>query len=61
MSMSATDRAVIKACQAGLPLVPEPYAYIAETLGMQESELRARLDTLMGQGIIRRIGIAPNH
>ncbi|WP_370402722.1 siroheme decarboxylase subunit beta [Sulfitobacter sp. JB4-11] len=61
MSISATDRALIKACQAGLPFVPQPYAQIAEGLGMSEATVMSRLDTLLGQGIIRRIGIAPNH
>ncbi|MFK7837336.1 MAG: Lrp/AsnC family transcriptional regulator [Sulfitobacter sp.] len=61
MSLSPQDRALIKACQAGLPFVPEPYAQIAEGLGMEESHVTARLEALTGQGIIRRIGIAPNH
>ncbi|MFP7674986.1 Lrp/AsnC family transcriptional regulator [Marivita sp. S0852] len=61
MSISVEDRAIVKACQAGLPFVSEPYAVIADQLGIDEDHMMSRLDALMGQGIIRRIGIAPNH
>lgn len=61
MSISTQDRALIEACQAGLPLVPEPYAQIADQLGMAQADVMHRLDALLGQGIIRRVGIAPNH
>ena len=61
MSLSEQDRALIKACQAGLPFVPAPYAQIADELGMQEADVMGRLDALLGRGIIRRVGIAPNH
>ncbi|WP_187428081.1 hypothetical protein ROLI_002020 [Roseobacter fucihabitans] len=61
MSLSSQDRALITACQAGLPLVAQPYAQIAETLGIQETDVMERLDELLAQGIIRRVGIAPNH
>lgn len=61
MSISAQDRGLIQACQAGLPFVAQPYAQIADGLGMPEDEVMARLEALLGQGIIRRIGIAPNH
>ncbi len=52
---------MITACQAGLPFVPAPYAAIADELGMSETEVMDRLSSLTAQGIIRRIGIAPNH
>ena len=61
MSISAQDRALIKACQSGLPLVAEPYAQIADDLGIEEAEVMARLSSLHKQGVVRRIGIAPNH
>lgn len=61
MSVSAQDRALIKACQAGLPFTPEPYARIADELGVAEADVMERLDALMAEGVIRRIGIAPNH
>ena len=61
MSISPDDRALIAACQAGLPLVPQPYAAIAEELGTTEADVTDRLSSLLDRGVIRRIGIAPNH
>lgn len=56
-----TDRAIIEATQAGLPLVPAPFAVLAETLGISEQEMIERLKRMKAQGIIRRVGAAPNH
>lgn len=61
MNLSAEDRALVQACQAGLPFVPQPYAEIAERLGLTEDHVMTRLAALKAQGVIRRIGIAPNH
>lgn len=61
MSIDATDRAIIAATQAGLPLVAEPYAAIAAELGMREDELCGRLSGMQASGVIRRIAVAPNH
>ncbi len=56
-----TDRRLIAATQAGLPLVEAPYARIAADLGLSETQVIARLSALNAQGVIRRIAIAPNH
>ena len=56
-----TDRRLIAATQAGLPLVEAPYARIAADLGVSETQVIARLSALNAQGVIRRIAIAPNH
>ncbi|MEP1932388.1 MAG: Lrp/AsnC family transcriptional regulator [Roseibium sp.] len=61
MTLHPTDRAIVEATQAGLPLVPAPFEAVADTLGITETELLDRLDRLKKQGIIRRIGAAPNH
>ncbi|MDZ7711353.1 MAG: Lrp/AsnC family transcriptional regulator [Roseovarius sp.] len=61
MSIDATDRRIIAATQNGLPLVPEPYAALANTLGMDEAALCDRLRAMQERGIIRRIALAPNH
>lgn len=61
MTLDPKDRAIIEATQAGLPLVPQPFAVVAETLGITEAELLDRLDALKKQGVVRRIGAAPNH
>jgi DNA-binding Lrp family transcriptional regulator len=61
MSLTEFDRRLIAATQAGLPLVPRPYAAVAEQLGVSESSVRERLSTMLGEGLIRRIGAVPNH
>jgi len=57
----ALDRAIVLATQAGLPLVPEPYAAVAAGLGIDTDELLARLRAMLARGLIRRIGAVPNH
>ena len=59
--IDAKDREIIEALQGGLPLVPAPYARVAETLGMDEDALLYRLAELKSRGVIRRIAAAPNH
>jgi DNA-binding Lrp family transcriptional regulator len=52
---------VVRATQAGLPLVPEPYAEVARRIGSSEEALLSRLKTMLADGRIRRIGAVPNH
>ena len=59
--MNAIDERIVRATQAGLPLVPEPYAEIARTVGIGQEELLARLSSMLADGRIRRIGAVPNH
>lgn len=61
MTLDHIDRALIAETQAGLPLVPEPYAAVAEALSISEADVMARLRSLQSRGIVRRIAIAPNH
>lgn len=61
MTLDVTDRRIIAATQAGLPLVSEPYRVVAQDLGMEEPELCRRLKDLQERGVIRRIALAPNH
>ncbi len=55
------DRRIVLATQAGLPLVPRPYAAVAERVGASEAEVRRRLAAMLESGRIRRIGAVPNH
>lgn len=55
------DRRLIVATQGGLPLVREPYRALAEQLGLAEAEVLRRLQRLLDDGAIRRIGAIPNH
>ena len=61
MTLDLIDRRIVQATQAGLPLVTEPYAQVAATLGLTESEVIARLAAMQDRGVIRRIALAPNH
>ena len=59
--IDATDRALIVATQGGLPLVPRPYHAIAEQLSIPAEEVMRRLQAMLTNGVIRRIGAVPNH
>ena len=60
-TLDPIDRGIIKATQAGLPLVAEPYAAVAEAVGLTEAEVIDRMTAMQARGIIRRIAVAPNH
>lgn len=55
------DRALIRATQSGLPFDPRPYALIAAQVGLSEAEVIERLARMIDRGIVRRIGLVPNH
>ncbi|HYD93895.1 MAG TPA: AsnC family transcriptional regulator [Noviherbaspirillum sp.] len=55
------DRAIIVATQNGLPLVPRPYHAVAERIGVAPEEVMARMNAMLERGLIRRIGVVPNH
>lgn len=59
--MNALDERIVRATQGGLPLVAEPYQAIAASLGIEAAELLARLEAMLADGRIRRIGAVPNH
>lgn len=59
--MNALDEKIVRATQAGLPLVAEPYAELAAGIGISESQLISALDRMLQDGRMRRIGAVPNH
>jgi DNA-binding Lrp family transcriptional regulator/REP element-mobilizing transposase RayT len=59
--LDETDRKIIQATQAGLPLTPQPYQAIAEQLGLTADDVMMRLTAMQNSGVIRRIGAVPNH
>jgi siroheme decarboxylase len=59
--VDATDRAIIRATEAGLPLCPEPYRAIATQIGVESEAVMRRIQRMLAAGIIRRIGAVPNH
>ncbi|MGZ5058378.1 MAG: siroheme decarboxylase subunit beta [Methylobacter sp.] len=59
--LDETDRKIIQATQAGLPLTSRPYQTIAEQLGLTAEDVMMRLTAMQNNSIIRRIGAVPNH
>lgn len=54
--LDTVDRAVLERLQAEFPLVPRPFATLAEALNLDEDQLLARVRRLKEAGIIRQIG-----
>ena len=61
MALDDLDRRLIRATQAGLPLVPRPYEAVGAALGISGEQVRERLQSMLDAGLIRRIGAVPNH
>ncbi|MCF6281926.1 MAG: AsnC family transcriptional regulator [Candidatus Polarisedimenticolaceae bacterium] len=61
ISLDEVDRAIVRATQAGLPLVPEPYQQVADEVGISSKEVQQRMQRMLELGCIRRIGAVPNH
>lgn len=57
----AIDRRIIRATQTGLPMVPQPYHAVGELLGLDGAEVMARMCEMKRCGVIRRMGVIPNH
>ena len=57
----ALDRAIITATQQGMPVSRTPYHDIADQLGLDPRLVMNRLQEMLNQGVIRRIGVVPNH
>ena len=47
--LDPTDRKIVTATQAGLPLVPAPYAEVADWLGLTEAEVIGRLSAMQAR------------
>lgn len=60
-ALDPLDHRLVEATQEGLPLLPEPYREVASRLGLEEGEVLARLSRLLEGGVIRRLGVIPNH
>lgn len=55
-ALDALDRRLLNDFQAGFPLVPRPFAAVAERLGVSEAEVVARLERLTEAGAVSRVG-----
>lgn len=61
VSLDDLDRRIVVATQDGLPLCPRPYHALAEELGASATEIMQRMQAMVANGIIRRLGAVPNH
>ena len=57
----AVDRKLIRQTQAGIPLTATPWCDIARALGVDPGFVLERMQHMLDAGIIRRIGVVPNH
>lgn len=55
------DRRLIAATQGGLPLAARPYEAVGAKIGITGAEVIERLARMSQSGMIRRIGLVPNH
>jgi DNA-binding Lrp family transcriptional regulator len=54
LSLDELDKSILNLAQAEFPLVPRPYAALAEKAGCSEAEALARVAALKAKGIIRQ-------
>jgi DNA-binding Lrp family transcriptional regulator len=59
--MDEINRKIIAATQNGLPLTPHPYSEVGNQIGVTAEVVMDRMQEMLDNGIIRRIGIIPNH
>ncbi len=61
MVLNETDQQLIAAIQDGLPMVSQPYAVIADGLGITQQAVITRLQALQDSGVIKRMGVVVRH
>jgi DNA-binding Lrp family transcriptional regulator len=59
--IDSVDKKVISLIQGDLPLNPEPFAVMAEEIGISEEEFLQRISDLKKRGVIRRFGATLRH
>ncbi len=59
--MDDLEKRIIKILQGDLPLVPEPFKYIAERLNVAEEDVFEVLQKLLSEGKLSRIGVVLYH
>lgn len=60
-SSDSLQRDIVAALQSGLPVARYPYKQIAQQLGIDEQQLLERMQAMQDDGLIRRVGLVPNH
>lgn len=61
IALSAADRALVGELERGLPLVPAPFAAIADAAGVSEAYALVRLADWLNRGVIKRLGVIVRH
>ena len=56
-----TDRKLLAAIEDGLAIVRQPYGDVAESVGLEESDVIARLKRLADSGVVTRFGCIVRH
>lgn len=57
----ALSKRLVRLTEAGLPLVDDPWAWLAERLGLSVDATLELLQQMQAEGAIRRIAAVPNH
>ncbi|HEB92717.1 MAG TPA: Lrp/AsnC family transcriptional regulator [Gammaproteobacteria bacterium] len=61
MGLTARDQQLVAAIQGGLPLVSRPFAEIGARIGLSENETIERIQALLADGTIKRLGVVVRH
>jgi len=61
MIIDELDRCIVRATQAGLPLRIAPYTELADACDCSVDSVMQRMRRMLERGVIRRIGVIPNH
>lgn len=61
LRLTDEERAIVRALQAGLPLVPLPFAALAQQVGTDPQRVIATLQRWVQDGTIRRFGLIVRH
>lgn len=56
MTLDHNDRLILNHLQDGFPITSEPFALVADALGMTETDVLARLTAMRDAGVITRFG-----
>lgn len=57
MELEEIDKKLLRVLQKDLPVVKEPFAEIARSIGISEDEVFSRIKRLSEKGIIRKFGL----
>jgi len=61
VELDSIDKQILVALQGDFDECPEPYARIADSLGLAENEVLTRIRKMLAAGVIRRIGAMIRH